>query len=495
MTSPTPPPSDGGFDVSDLLVPAGLSAFGPLGTLLAGAWSLFGVLTGDTGSSMPERHVAGTPTVDPKEFSGQNADAEAAAGQKLTGQTETLKTLDKQLDDLSKKITDQNNAARQKLLDIKGDIDKELEYLNTTGDDNIQKSAAVSKFMQDKAADIAKVITDAAAAVSANQGELQQLGNQYQQGDPNMPGTVTPDPGGDYGSPGTDPGGDPGGYGADPYGQGDPYGGYGSDYGYGDGAGYGADPASQLGQMLPQMASALPGALSGMNPLASGMGGLGDLGSVIGDAVRSGNSRNTDGEKSGDESDKKNKPDDQGDNKKPEQNEQKHDQSGQTTDQNQQNGQQGNQQQQTGATPSPTPPPAPPAPSLVKRPDGSSATAVSPAVASAANAHLGGAAIEDAYKAAGITLPPPGTQIKDTLPSLSMAQPGDLAVFKDKYVMLLGDGKIYLDGQEQPVSALAKLTGFVAFCHPPASSTPNVPVPAAPVPAAPPAAATQPAGV
>ena len=110
--------------------------------------------------------------------------------------------------------------------------------------------------------------------------------------------------------------------------------------------------------------------------------------------------------------------------------------------------------------------------------------AVSPAVASAASAHLGGASIEDAYKAAGITLPPPGTQIKDTLPSLSMAQVGDLAVFKDKYVMLLGDNKIYLDGQEQPVSALAKLTGFMAFCHPPASSTPSVPAPASP-PAAP----------
>lgn len=130
----------------------------------------------------------------------------------------------------------------------------------------------------------------------------------------------------------------------------------------------------------------------------------------------------------------------------------------------------------------------------MKRPDGSSATAVSPAVASAANAHLGGASIQDAYKAAGITLPPPGTQIKDTLPSLSVAQPGDLAVFKDKYVMLLGDGKIYLDGQEQPVSALAKLTGFMAFCHPPASSTPNVPVLAAPAAAAPAMAATTPAG-
>lgn len=492
MTSPTPPPSDGGFDLSDLLVPAGLAGgFGPLGPLLAGAYALFGLVTGDSGPSMPERRVAGTPTAAPKDFSGQNADEEAAAGQKLSGQTETLKTLDQQLDDLSKKITDQNNAARQKLLDIKGDIDKELEYLKTTGDDNIQKSAAVSKFMQDKASEIAKVITDAAAAVSANQGQLQQLGNQYGQGDPNMPGVVTPgDPGGDY----TDPGTDPGGYGADPYGQGDPYGGYGSDYGYGDGSGYGGDPASQLGQMLPQMASALPGALGGMNPLGSA-GGLGDLGSVIGEAVRGGTGRNTDGEKSGDESDKKNKVDDQGDNKKPDQDEkQKQNQSGQTTDQNQQNGQQGNQQQ-TGATPSPTPPPAPPAPSLVKRPDGSSATAVSPAVASAANAHLGGASIQDAYKAAGITLPPPGTQIKDTLPSLSMAQPGDLAVFKDKYVMLLGDGKIYLDGQEQPVSALAKLTGFMAFCHPPASSTPNVPVPAAPAAAAPAVAATQPTGV
>ncbi|OKH63006.1 hypothetical protein EB74_14175 [Mycobacterium sp. SWH-M5] len=74
--------------------------------------------------------------------------------------------------------------------------------------------------------------------------------------------------------------------------------------------------------------------------------------------------------------------------------------------------------------------------------------------------------------------------VKDTIP-LSSAEVGDLAQFKDKYVMLLGDNKVYLDGEMQPASALAKLTGFMGFRHAPQSVTPNVPPPAAaPAPAA-----------
>lgn len=478
MTSPNPWLFSGP-DVIDSAVPPFLAALPPpLGPLIAGAWGLFGshphssTLPPDGGT--PHDPAAG-PQGQPGTFVGPTAEAEAAAKQTLSGQTATLKDLDQQLDDLSTKITAQNDAARQKLLDIKSDIEKELDYANTSTDDDIQKSAALSQFLGDKTAAIAKVITDAAASVSANQEQIRHLNSQYGQNpDPSQPATQNPDPTDDPSGPTdpvTSPAAAPSAYGP---GAGDPYG------GGGGGEGYGADPASELGQMLPQMASALPGALGGMNPMSS-LGGLGDLGSVLGDAIHSGNGHNDDGGPH--PADKSDKSDDKGGNKKSDQHPQKNDQSGQTTSQisgqDPQNG-----QQQPGAAPAATPPPPPPAPSLVKRPDGSSAMAVSPAVASAASAHLGGASIEDAYKAAGITLPPPGTQIKDTLPSLSMAQVGDLAVFKDKYVMLLGDNKIYLDGQEQPVSALAKLTGFMAFCHPPASSTPSVPAPASP-PAAP----------
>lgn len=473
MTSPSPWLFSGPDLIDPAMAPFLATLPPPLGPLLSRAWGLFGS-PHQSSTAPPDgggaHDPAAGPPGQPGTFVGPTAEAEAAAKQTLSGQTATLKDLDQQLDDLSNKITAQNDAARQKLLDIKSDIEKELDYANTSTDDDIQKSAALSQFLGDKSAAIAKVITDAAAAVTANQEQLQHLNSQYGQNpDPSQPTTQNPDPTDDP-SGTTDPAAAadaaPSEYGpgGDPYGVGD------------DGEGYGDDPASELGQMLPQMASALPGALGGMNPMSS-LGGLGDLGSVLGDAIHSGNARNDDGDH--EPADKKDKSDDEGGNNKSDQDQQKTDQSGQTTGQTSGQDPQ-NGQQQPGTAPAATAPPAPPAPSLVKRPDGSSATAVSPAVASAASAHLGGASIEDAYKAAGITLPPPGTQIKDTLPSLSLAQVGDLAVFKDKYVMLLGDNKVYLDGQEQPVSALAKLTGFMAFCHPPASSTPSVPAPSSP---------------
>jgi hypothetical protein len=468
-----------GPDPTDLLPPFVAVISPPLGLLLAGAWRLFGGHH-DSSQHRPggggDRHVDdATQLPQLGTFVGATSAAEAAAKQVLAAQTETLNDLDHQLDDLSKKITDQNDASRRKLLDIKSDVDKELDYVNTSDDHDVQKSAALSQFLSEKAAAIAKVITDAVAEVSANQQQLQHLNVQYgQRQDPNRPTTQDPTYTGDPGGP-ADTFADPGGVAPSLYGPsaGDPYG--------GGGEGYGDDMGSELGQMLPLIASALPGAFGGLNPMSS-LGGLGDLGGVLGDAIHSGNGHNS-GDDSEDLADKKDKSGAAvvaGNKKVDQAGQQENDQSGQASGQDSQK-----PQQQSVATPITTPPPAPPAPSLVKRIDGSSATAVSPAVASAASAHLGGASIEDAYKAAGITLPPPGTQVKDTLPSLSMAQVGDLAVFKDKYVMLLGDNKVYLDGQEQPVSALAKLTGFVGFCHPPASSTPNVPAPASPAEAAP----------
>ena len=103
----------------------------------------------------------------------------------------------------------------------------------------------------------------------------------------------------------------------------------------------------------------------------------------------------------------------------------------------------------------------------VVRPDGSNVTASSPAAAAAARAVLGGAPLEDAYKAANIGLPHPGSPLKDTI-DLGQAQVGDLAQFKDRYVMMMGDRQVYVDGEMKPASALAKLPGFVGFRHAPA---------------------------
>lgn len=450
----------------------------PLGYLLSGAFDLFG------GDKPPQPSASPAGGGDPAgaggAYSGSSAEAEAAAAEQLKKQTDALTGIDKQIDDLANQITGQNDASKQKLLDLKSDIDHELSYIDQSSDTNVVKSAAVSKFLQDKAADIGKVITDAAESAAKNKGELEQIAGQYSgQGggdlqeltDPsaNPSQTTTPaDPAAPQ--PAVDP--SVGGYEVSPYGGGGA-GDYGDD----------SDPMEDLGGMLPQMASALPGAMSGLNPLGGLGSPFGDLGGLLGDAARGGGSDDRREDlRDGDNSDKKHDSS---------QAQEKHDQTGQSGGQNQGGSAQGQPQSPPagGPTPAAAPPPGPPAPTMVTRPDGTNGTASSPAAAAAARAHLGGASLEDAYKAAGITLPGPGTPLKDTLSSLSSAQVGDLAVFKDKYVMLLGDNEVYLDGQEQPAAALAKLTGFVAFIHPPASSMPDTTTVAAPATAAPGAAA------
>ncbi|WP_454793771.1 DUF4226 domain-containing protein [Mycolicibacterium lutetiense] len=419
----------------------------------------------------PAKPDATKPGASPKPgepgWEGSAAQKEADAAGKLKTKVEALKSLDQQLDQLGKQIVDDNAEAKKKLKALQDDIDKELKYQDTSADSSVVKQAALNKFMTDKADEAAKVITDAAALVAQRQGQVTGLGNQY-------PGDVT-GAGGGY----TDPSGAGGGYGAtDPYAAG-----YGSEYGgegYGDpyyeegyGQGEFGDAASQFAGALPQMASALPGMLSG----AGGANPLGDLGSVIGSAVKGAGEDRRDGtdraEQDRKDKEESEKPPVEGDKNaepKPDVPPATQDPKEEKADPN-----------KPDAKPEGQAPPAPPAPTLVTRPDGTPATAASPASAAAARAILGGAGLEDAYKAAGITLPPPSTPIKDTLPSLASAQIGDLAVFKDRYVMLMGDNKVYMDGQVQAASALAKLTGFVAFRKAPEPTTPFVPATAGPV--------------
>lgn len=402
---------------------------------------------------------AAKPAVEPKPgepgWEGSAAQKEAEAAAKLKTKVEALKSLDAQLDQLGKQIVDDNAEAKKKLKALQDDIDKELKYQETSGDSSVVKTAALNKFMQDKADEAAKVITDAATVVAQRQGQIDGLGNQY-------PGDVGGG-GGGY----MDPGGMGGGYGGGAYG-----GEYGGEYGYGepyyDEGGYGeegfGDAASQLAGALPQVANALPGALGG---LTGGGNPIGDLPGIIGSAIRSA------GEERRDDSDQKDKvepekPPVEGENNNPEPKKDEPEKTEEPKDEKP-------DPEKTEAKPDGPAPASPPAPTMVVRPDGSTATTESAAVAAAARAHLSGAGLEDAYKAAGMTLPPPSTPIKDSLPSLKAAAMGDLAVFKDRYVMLLGDNQVYLDGQQQAASALSKLTGFVGYRRAPQPSTPYVP--------------------
>ncbi|GAB4993093.1 hypothetical protein MAHJHV61_49640 [Mycobacterium avium subsp. hominissuis] len=153
------------------------------------------------------------------------------------------------------------------------------------------------------------------------------------------------------------------------------------------------------------------------------------------------------------------------------------------------------QTQPAGTTqPAPSTQPAPPAavpasaggdPSqVVQMPDGSPVTATTAQHAAAVRGVLNGQTVTDAWKQAHVELPPPGTPV--TAPAdPSHLVPGEIAQFKSRDpVMYMGNGKIWLDGQLQPQSALP--TGdFSGWIDPPGlAGTPAVPpAPGSPAPA------------
>ncbi|MBV8863484.1 MAG: DUF4226 domain-containing protein [Mycobacterium sp.] len=136
-----------------------------------------------------------------------------------------------------------------------------------------------------------------------------------------------------------------------------------------------------------------------------------------------------------------------------------------------------------GAAPAgPAPVPAPT--TLVSLPDGSSATARTPALAQAVKAHLAGRPVEVAYRAAGIELPPPGTPVTNPVDPSSLSC-GTIGEFKDHYVVALSAVKAYQDGQVVPLAAVASSPDFLGWVDPTAlGAAGTVPAPpASPEPA------------
>jgi len=124
-------------------------------------------------------------------------------------------------------------------------------------------------------------------------------------------------------------------------------------------------------------------------------------------------------------------------------------------------------------------------PTTVTLPDGETVTAASPQVAAAIKAAVGGAPIAEAFHQQGITIPPPGTAVENSIDPLQVA-PGDIGIFTDRHALALGRGKALLDGQ---IQRIATVTGpsFLGWEHPPAATTtattpgtPDTPTPTRP---------------
>jgi hypothetical protein len=112
---------------------------------------------------------------------------------------------------------------------------------------------------------------------------------------------------------------------------------------------------------------------------------------------------------------------------------------------------------------------------VVQMPDGSPVTATTAQHAAAVRAVLNGSTVADAWKQGHVDLPPPGTPV--TAPAdPSHLVPGQIAQFKSRDpVMYMGNGKIWLDGQLQPQSALPA-GDFLGWVDPPQlAGTPSAP--------------------
>lgn len=99
-------------------------------------------------------------------------------------------------------------------------------------------------------------------------------------------------------------------------------------------------------------------------------------------------------------------------------------------------------------------------------PDGTPVTASNDKAAAATRAVLGGTDVTAAYQAQGVQIPPPGTPVTAPVDP-SRLEPGDIASFEGRPpVMAAGNGKIWMDGQLQPLSAMGSAEDFLGWSRP-----------------------------
>ncbi|BAX90206.1 DUF4226 domain-containing protein [Mycobacterium shigaense] len=115
----------------------------------------------------------------------------------------------------------------------------------------------------------------------------------------------------------------------------------------------------------------------------------------------------------------------------------------------------------------------PSGPTTVTLPDGETVTAASPELAAAIKAAAGGAPIADAFSQQGITIPAPGTAVRNPIDPVQVI-PGDIGIFTDRHALALGHGKALLDGQIQHIATVSG-PSFLGWEHPPAATSATAP--------------------
>ncbi len=110
----------------------------------------------------------------------------------------------------------------------------------------------------------------------------------------------------------------------------------------------------------------------------------------------------------------------------------------------------------------------PPKSTEITLPSGEVTEARSPVGAEAVRAALAGSSVSESYQKAGITLPPAGTPVTEPIPPTKL-QAGDVGMWKDHQVMALGNGKVLVSGQEQPLESVSSGPDFLGWFDPTAT--------------------------
>lgn len=423
------------------------------------------------------------PTAPPGNAGGLN-DGATNAGDQHNRNVDGAALTDDKLATLLKQIFESNQQARDKVNAILADIQaKSKQIAPEMGDP--ASVMAFQKFMDQKFGEIQKLLSDAQVDAKTQAAIMDALGQEYRtngpkSGDDNKGGSSESGGGsGGDSSSGGGGGGDaapPADAGAaappaDPGAGGDPL----------------TDPLAGMGPMgmggmdpmssLAGLGSALPGMLGGLgagggSPLDSLGSALGGLGSALPGLASQFSDKNgqdaagDDGKFSDTKGDAKpDKPedafkDDQGKTDNPPAEQGKGDAKS-PADPN-------TAQPVANTPPAAAAPAAAPAADAhtISLPDGTSVTVPDDQRSAALKAVIDGKSVSAAY---GDQIPPPGSPVMHPVDRDKLT-PGDYAQFESKpAVMYMGNGKIWLDGQLKPVSALPSSSDFLGWTGPPAA--------------------------
>ncbi len=121
-------------------------------------------------------------------------------------------------------------------------------------------------------------------------------------------------------------------------------------------------------------------------------------------------------------------------------------------------------------------PPAPAADcTTVRLPDGGVVNAPTAALAEVFRSALNGTLVPDAFRAQGITVPPPGTAVPHPVEAFRVVG-GDVGMFSDRQALALDRERALLDGRIQPVVSVGG-PSFLGWLHPPSEGATTAPPP------------------